>query len=278
VIREFPAHVRAAYLDSPQFPQIDEPTEVALGTGLMLNELYRACHAERACRSRYPDLRQVWTSAIAVLAAHPIEARIQSRDVLVDAGTFVRGVQADLSEDTAELTRFPALIIDARNRRADIDVTTTLATHGTLCAGYRFRCSGGFSTGVYLSVLCGDEAPFIDPSALHRAASRPPGLAESFGTNPYLVACPKWRVPPAPPTMEAPVTSSVPVLMFSGQFDPFSPPRLTRDLADSLENSFPIEVPGWSQPTQEQWLLNRDPGQVDGAPSSSPQARAVCSG
>jgi pimeloyl-ACP methyl ester carboxylesterase len=246
VIREFPSHVRAAYLESPQFPQLDEPTEVALGMGLMLNGLYRACHVQRGCRSRYPDLRQLWASVIAALGARPIEARTQFGDVLVDAGSFVRGVQADLSEDPDELPRFPALIVDARNRRPDMNLTTTLATHGSLCTGYRFRCTAHFSTGVYLSVLCRDEAPFSDPSALPSASSRHPGLAQAFETNPYLAACSTWKVPPAPSAMHSPVNASVPVLMFSGQLDPFSPPQLNRNLADSLENSFVVEVPGVS--------------------------------
>jgi TAP-like protein len=30
----------------------------------------------------------------------------------------------------------------------------------------------------------------------------------------------------------------------SGQFDPFSPPPLTKEFARALVNSFPIEVPG----------------------------------
>jgi pimeloyl-ACP methyl ester carboxylesterase len=163
--------------------------------------------------------------------------------VLVDAGSFVRALQAILGEDLAELPRFPTLIRDARSGRIDIDVATALATQGSLCAGYRFGCGAHFSTGVYLSVLCRDEAPFLDASAMRRAVARFPGLAEPFGSDPYLVACSAWTMPPAPPTMHAPVDASVPVLMFSGQFDPFSPPRLTRELSRSLVNSFAIEVP-----------------------------------
>src|SRR6266511_2739786 len=58
VIREHPDHVRAAYLDSPQFPQLDEPTEAALGTRLMLDALFHACRAEGSCRVGHPHLRQ----------------------------------------------------------------------------------------------------------------------------------------------------------------------------------------------------------------------------
>jgi pimeloyl-ACP methyl ester carboxylesterase len=246
VIREYPDQVRAAYLDSPQFPQLDEPTQVVLGTGFTLNELFHWCRVNASCRSRYPDLRRVWTSAIANLMADPIEAHTEVGNVLVDAGSLVRGLQADLSEDTGELSRFPVPLAEARNGHADFEVATTLATHGSLCVGFRFRCGPHFSTGVYLTVLCRDQMPFVDPLTLRRATVRLPGLAEAFGTNPYLAACSAWNVPPAPPAIHSPVNASVPVLMVSGQFDPFSPPRLTRELGESLQNSFPIEVAGLS--------------------------------
>jgi len=37
VMREFPQHVRAAYFDSPQFPQLDEPMVAVLGMKLVLH-------------------------------------------------------------------------------------------------------------------------------------------------------------------------------------------------------------------------------------------------
>jgi pimeloyl-ACP methyl ester carboxylesterase len=243
VIREYPGHIRAAYLDSPQFPQLDEPTEVAIGMRLVLGQLFAACRAQASCEEAYPGLRHRWGEAVARLGAHPIEASTPIGVVLVDGGSFVRGIEAVL-EDPGELPGFPALVSAARHGRIDIDIRTTLASRGPICAGYRFECPTHFSAGVYLSVLCRDESPFMDPSALRRATRRVPGLAVALGANPYPAACPTWKVPPAAPTVHAPVGASVPVLTVSGRFDPFSPPRLTNELGRSLVNFFPIDVPG----------------------------------
>lgn len=242
VIREHPNHVRAAYLDSPQFPQLDEPTETALGMRLVLGQLFAACREQESCRAAYPGLRQQWIDVITRLDAHPIEAHTRIGDVLIDGGAFVRGIEAVL-EDEAELPRFPALVAEARHGRVDVDVTTTLVSHGSLCAGYRYDCLSHFSVGAYLSVLCRDEAPFMDLSALRRGTARVSGLDAALGTNPYLAACPAWKVPPAAPTVHAPVHAPVPVLTVSGQFDPFSQTSFTRRFGRSLVTSFPIEVP-----------------------------------
>jgi hypothetical protein len=162
--------------------------------------------------------------------------------VLVDGGAFVRGVEAVL-EDPNEFLRFPALVSAAARGRLDVDISRALASRGSLCAGYMYDCLPHFSAGVYLSVLCRDEAPFMNPSALRRATARVPGLEAALGANPYLVACPAWKVPPADPSVHAPVDTSVPVLTMSAQFDPFSPPSLTRRFVHSFATSFPIEIP-----------------------------------
>lgn len=176
------------------------------------------------------------------LDLHPVEAHTPTGDVLVDGGAYVRGVEAVL-EDSDELSRFPALVSSARHRRIDPDIAMVLASRGSLCPGYRYDCLPHFSVGVYLTVLCRDEAPFMDPSSLERATTRVPGLDAALGANPYLAACPAWKVSPAAPTVHAPVDASVPVLTVTGRSDAFSPPSLTRELARSLANPFPIEVP-----------------------------------
>lgn len=242
VIRERPKHVRAAYMESPQFPQLDEPTEAATGMRLMLGRLFAACRAQPSCRSAYPRLRYRWSEAVRALDRHPVEAHAKTADMLVDGGAFVRGVEAVL-EDPDELPRFPALTFATRRGRIDIDITRALASRGSICAGYRYDCLPHFSAGVYLSVLCMDEAPFMSPSALGRATARMPSLERAFGANPYLATCPAWSVPPAASTVHTPVDTSVPVLTVSGRFDPFSPPLLTRRFGRSLAASFSIELP-----------------------------------
>jgi pimeloyl-ACP methyl ester carboxylesterase len=245
VIRTHPRHVRAAYLDSPEFPQLDEPATVSQGTALMLSALFRSCRRDPSCRTTYPDLRWRWSSAIAELAADPVEAGSGTDQVVIDAASFVRGTEAILSEDAGELLRFPALVAGALDRRVGIDLTTGLRTHGALCVGYRFKCSSRFSTGVYLTVLCRDEEPStyeLPPGSLTPL----PGLREAFEANPYEAACSAWDVRPSAPAIRTSVDSSVPILLLSGQFDPFSPPRLTRALGETLRNSVIIEVPGWT--------------------------------
>jgi pimeloyl-ACP methyl ester carboxylesterase len=255
VIREFPEHVRAAYLDSPQFPQLDEPTEAALGTKLVLHELFEACGHDSACDKAYPDLEGLWSSAVARLEAKPVRVTNEGGvTVLVDSGAFVRGIRSLLGSGSNPIAGIPRAIGAAADGKVDLAIASALANGGAFCTGYLpisdggAACREGFSLGASLSVLCRDEAPFVDASAL-RAAADLPGLSEAFGTNPLLAACSVWDVKPAGRGIHESVTSAIPTLLLTGPFDPFGPSALAKRLAAGLAKGFILTIPGESHNT-----------------------------
>jgi hypothetical protein len=87
-----------------------------------------------------------------------------------------------------------------------------------------------------------ERGPLLAASvfALRRAAAAVAGLRAG---SPYFVACSAWKVQAAAAMVHEPVPWSVPVLTASAQFDPFSPPALTRRFDRSLGTSFSIAVP-----------------------------------
>ncbi len=58
IVRRFPEHVRALWLDTPQFPQVDELT-------LGLTEISADCAADQACSRWFPDLSNALQEAVA---------------------------------------------------------------------------------------------------------------------------------------------------------------------------------------------------------------------
>jgi pimeloyl-ACP methyl ester carboxylesterase len=252
VMREFPEHIRAVYLDSPQFPQLDDPTEAVVGTQLVLETMFGACGADASCRSAYPDLRGLWSSAIARVDARPVPLRSEDATgnavpLLVDGGAFVRAIRGMLAgqEDGFDLTKVPAAIAAAARGRVTDEVARTLARGGALCAGYVQLCHGHFSLGQDLSVLCQDQAPFVDSASLTGAAGVLPGLLETYASNPFLAACSMWKVRPGASAVHATANSQIPTLVLTGRFDPWSPPKLTRKLGRSLRNASFLDVPNW---------------------------------
>ncbi len=56
--------------------------------------------------------------------------------------------------------------------------------------------------------------------------------------------CDTWKVPPAPAVENEPVTSAIPTLLLSGEFDPITPPSWATLAAETLERSFSYTYPG----------------------------------
>jgi pimeloyl-ACP methyl ester carboxylesterase len=250
-LRAFPDHVRAAWMDSPQFPQVDEISGGVSGTRYALDELFRACERVTACARAYPGLEAMWKSALDRLARTPLEGSVRDPagarlDVSVDDATLLRAARSALGGDgTADLSHLPAIIAAAARGRLTDELAEIVVRGTTFCAGYHPLCapSEEFSLGNYLSVLCGDEAPFIEPATVSTAAAGDPSYEQVFVDHPFLAACDAWGVPSSGPTVHEPVSTDVPLLILPGQFDSFSPPPVATTASETFSTAWVVEVP-----------------------------------
>jgi hypothetical protein len=103
-----------------------------------------------------------------------------------------------------------------------LTVAGSITTAPTLCVGLFFTCRPQRSDGTFFSVLCHDELPFVDREALAVSAVGDPAAQEDFVESPYFDVCKAWAVGSADPPVAQPVTSDIPTLFITGQFDPFS--------------------------------------------------------
>jgi pimeloyl-ACP methyl ester carboxylesterase len=95
--------------------------------------------------------------------------------------------------------------------------------------------------GMYLSVTCAEDVPFIDQAEAARLNEGNP-----FGN--YRVfqqtrACSLWQSGNVPADYREPVSSNLPVLIFSGNLDPVTPPQRGEEVAKYLPNSRHVVIP-----------------------------------
>jgi len=256
-LRRFPGSVRAAFLDSPQFPQVDEVSGGIEDTRSALEQLFRACDADRGCSETYPDLESTWADALARLERAPIHGSFRNPlrhrvDVTLDDAKLLRAARFTLSGDGPQhLTRLPAMIAAAADGRMTRDLATIVAGGRLFCAGYHPLCvpQEGFSLGSYLTVLCRDEVPFMDHSDVAARTADAPAFGEVFAHDPYVEACASWDVPPGEPSVHEPVATDVPLLILPGQFDAFSQAVASREAAGTFGRAWVVEVPGQTHNT-----------------------------
>ena len=95
--------------------------------------------------------------------------------------------------------------------------------------------------GMYLSVTCAEDVSFIDQEeAAKLNAGNPFG---SYRVFQQTRACSMWPLGKIPADFREPVSSNIPVLIFSGNLDPVTPPQRGEEVARYLPNSRHVFIP-----------------------------------
>jgi pimeloyl-ACP methyl ester carboxylesterase len=100
----------------------------------------------------------------------------------------------------------------------------------TYLAQRRQREVQDLAMGMHLSVTCAENMPFIAHAAFVIVQA-------------YRRACAVWNVQPVSASFIAPVRSNVPVLMFSGAYDPWTPPYEADEALRYLPNGKHVVIP-----------------------------------
>jgi pimeloyl-ACP methyl ester carboxylesterase len=104
-----------------------------------------------------------------------------------------------------------------------------------------------------LCVWCREELPFARPAVIRRETDRYPGLR---GRSPAVFApavCGAWGVCRAGKTENRPVTSKVPVLLISGEYDADTPPAWAQRMAAGFANRYHLVFKGMGHTPTQQW-------------------------
>jgi serine/threonine-protein kinase len=254
VMRNFPSGIRAAWLDSPEYPTTDYFGAAARGTAEAVAALDKVCEADASCHQRFPDLPKKLEQAVTALNQQPVTVTVKDAAltknkpvrVVIDGDLVARFVRQDVST-AAQAPLLPGHIYAAAARRfsdAPDGLAGSLLNSLKGCKGYGFPCQFpvDYTAGVAFSMLCHDEAPFTDRAALPTSGP----FAEAYGKPPDLDACQVWDVGTAGRVTRTVVKTSIPVLIFHGQFDAYYPPSLATEGAKSLLRSFVYVARGLS--------------------------------
>ena len=101
-----------------------------------------------------------------------------------------------------------------------------------------------FSTGIHLSLQCGEELSFTSGDDIARAADAHPRLRGLLERDPTFDQCAVWESRKSGPVENQPVVSDIPTLVLAGEMDPITPPQWVRVVGGDLSRSYAFEFPG----------------------------------
>ncbi|WP_327417805.1 alpha/beta fold hydrolase [Streptomyces sp. NBC_01233] len=253
-LRLHPEGIRAVALDS-----ITPPQSAALPWGWSsaaegIGNIFEACAAQPACKSRYPDLPRTLTEQVRRLEAQPLTLNVPPPSggkpvkVVLDGGALLNLIVAftprpkDLPAALDELGRGnPERFAQAR-------------------AGGSVQNVGAFAHGLTNSVACGEWAPGYSESDVLKAGRKVfPGWPDTvLAQVPQLPfqypVCRIWDVPDRASVQRVATVSAVPALLISGTFDAKTGASWAKGVARDLSRSTAVQVPGIGH-----WVVPQSP-------------------
>lgn len=238
-MRQHPERVRTATLDGVAPLSLYLPLYVPRDGQRALELAFRHCETDAACGEAYPELRERVEALVARLREAPARVRVAHpltgvpEDLTLSASAFMSALQGQLY--MPELAALLPLVLERATRD---DWGPFVALSYTLGSGME----SSISQGMFFSVTCTEDAPFITEEAAARVAEGT-WFSDASARN-LLRACEVWPRGTLPEGYREPVTSSVPTLLLSGELDPVTPPSWAEDAKRTLSRSLHVEVPG----------------------------------
>jgi pimeloyl-ACP methyl ester carboxylesterase len=236
-LRQYPQYVRSVILDGVV------PSELILGLDhdsnleQALNGAFTACSQDQACAARFPDIATSYQTLRTQVQAHaqtievPLptsgasQALIFNRQLL----TLALRILAYSSENRALL---PLLVHDAAQ-------TANYERLGSLALMILDELNQSIYSGLEASVMCAEEVPFYP----EQATSSNTLMGNSLITLAQQ-QCALWPHGSVTADYHSRFTSTAPVLLLSGQYDPVTPPRYGEQAAQQYAASMHLVVPG----------------------------------
>ncbi|HKJ28423.1 MAG TPA: alpha/beta hydrolase, partial [Anaerolineales bacterium] len=254
VMRDHPEGIRSVILDSVYPPEVDAYTEQPLVTMQGLELLAADCQADPDCRQAYPNLFQMLTEVVGELNDSPVMVNFYDTEYDEDYQEAVRGDDvvttiSDAMYDSKVIPYLPAFIgamydgqYDHAYEILDLPYANDSGSY------YEEDIDLSDAEGMFYAVECYEEAVFTDVSQAEDLVSSYPftfteGLI--WGTEDFLGVCSDWAGVQAGSIEDQPVSSSIPILVLNGEYDPVTPPSWAQGAAAHLANSQVFIFPGY---------------------------------
>jgi len=237
-LKRHPQHVRTTTLHGVSPTDHYMPADFPLQTERALQGVLAECAADEACNKAFPNVKDEAKAVLAQLIKAPVEVEIQKPN-------SPEHVKLKLSRDlAAEAIRY---MLYAPIPAGRIPLILHLAAQGNYtpltyaALQYRTNLVRTGSNGMYLSVTCAEDLPWIKPGEGERMAAGT--FLGDYRLRQQREACTLWPRGDVERDYQQPVRSDLPVLILTGQWDPVTPPSNAERVAKTLTNSLNIVVP-----------------------------------
>lgn len=263
--KRYPERVRSLLLDGIVPPDLILGSEHGRNLDAAIEAMIARCRNDAECSARFPDVRGDLDALRIELTAHPRTVRLRHPrsgeriERRLTLGTLALLVRM-YSYGPETIALLPLVLHQARSG----DVEPLLAQAITIAEQMR----SAIAHGMQLSVICTEDAPALGAAVSAEADS----LLGTSLIDLMQAQCAVWPTLPAAADMHRPMTSTIPALLLSGEFDPVTPPRYGERAVTQFERGRHLVVPGQGHGVLmrgcvprliERFLVELDPAGLD---------------
>jgi pimeloyl-ACP methyl ester carboxylesterase len=235
-MRRHPEHVRSAILLTVAPTDLRMPLHHSEAAARAMDMLLGECEQDAACHAAFPQIRDDWKNVLAQLEKQPARVEYSPSD---KSGPATVEIQRGVFAEKIRTWMY------GRDKAARIPLIVHHAAGGDFAPFLQQAIGPSIpdfvADGMYLSVTCAEDVPFINQEeAAQLNADSPFGNYRVFQQT---RACGMWPRGEIPTDFLQPVHSNAPVLIFSGNMDPVTPPKYGEEVASHLPNSRHVIIP-----------------------------------
>jgi pimeloyl-ACP methyl ester carboxylesterase len=230
--RQHGDHVRTATLIGLVGMDQHTPLYHARDGKRALDMVVAACAKDSECARQYPELASEHEAVLAALDRAPAHAIIEGTPVTISRGAFAEDMRFALYG--AGVASMVPYVID-RAARGDFDPFARMALL------FETHLRSGLAYGMFLSVTCTEDVPFITPAEIGPAIAGT--YLGDYRLAMQLAACKEWPRGRIAANFSDHLRSTVPMLIVSGAYDPVTPPSWAEAALPSLPRARHLLIP-----------------------------------
>jgi pimeloyl-ACP methyl ester carboxylesterase len=231
-LRRYPATTRTMILDGVVPPSLALGPVIAIEAQKALDAIFDRCAESAPCHERFPDIENEFASLRLALAAQPVTLELPNplsgklQQASFGAGELAAAIRM-LSYHPNSVALIPLLVHEA-----------AIGNYAPLAAQFLMiaeRMDDALSLGMHNAVVCTEDVPYIDSSAISRDALEQTYIGP-LQADALEAICSVWPRGVIDDDLRIPLVSDKPVLLLSGEADPITPPYYADQVAATLGN------------------------------------------
>jgi pimeloyl-ACP methyl ester carboxylesterase len=196
------------------------------------------CEKDAACNARFPEFRKEFQAVMDQLRREPVTVEVQhprthkAVQVKIAWNVVADGVRWALYTPQSS-ARLPLMI----HRAAAGD----FAPLAQASVSSRLGAIDGLTMGLFFSVTCAEDIPFIDPTQVPARTANT--FLGDYRVKQQTAACGGWPRARIEPSHREAVHTDLPFLVINGERDPVTPPDFGPRVTQAMTHAVRIVVP-----------------------------------